>query len=169
MTKIQANLFPMNYAMDAFGSKDLSNSQKGLTLAFTTVAAYLSYSYLPPSMNKWAGGVTVLAGATYFLFGSFSKFLEYVSDLFNSPSKSGTANMWNGEDDKPPPHALHMGSKSSGVRPVKKGSGHPQPTTHTTQPPTTTHGVTVVTEDGPAQVHVGSKNSGERPTKKTVE
>lgn len=159
----------MNYTMDAFGSKDLSNSQKGLTLAFTTVAAYLSYSYLPTSMNKWAGGVTVLAGATYFLFGSFSKFLEYVSDLFNNPSKSGTANMWNGEEDKPPPHALHMGSKSSGARPVKKGSGHPQPTTGTTPAShTPTHGTTVVTEDGPAQVHVGSKTSGERPVKKKV-
>lgn len=166
MTKIQANLFPVNYAMDAFGSKDLSNTQKGLTLALTITATYLSYSYLPPSMNKWAGGITILTGTTFFLFGSFSKFLEYVSGLFNSPSKSGSAKMWGG-DDKPPPNQLHMGSKTSGARPVKKGSGHPQPQVGSTPPShSPSPGVTVTTDQGSATLHVGSKTSGERPKKK---
>ncbi|WP_420420593.1 hypothetical protein [Simkania sp.] len=167
MTKIQANLFPANYAMDAFGSKDLSNTQKGLTLALTITATYLSYTYLPPSMNKWVGGITVLTGGAFFLFGGLEKLLEYVSGLFNNPSKSGTANMWGGGDDPTPQNTLNPGFKTSGTRPVKKGSGHPKPNAGSTTPShIPSHGVTVNTDQGKATVHVGSKTSGERPVKK---
>jgi len=52
MTRISdTSLLPLNYMMQAFGSKDLTDKQKGITLVTTITATYLSYHYLPPNMK----------------------------------------------------------------------------------------------------------------------
>lgn len=111
--------------------------QKVLTLVGTIAATYVSFQYV----NKYVSYVVLAAGSAYFLFGSFDKFLDYVSGLLNNPPSTGTANMY--------PTAKTSGGRASqkggtGEKPAAP-AGAPSPGAVYSPP-----AAVVQTEQGPA-------------------
>jgi len=79
---------PMSHFMGAFGSNDNQKTKQSLTLVGTILGTYLSFKYLPPTMNKWVGSTVLLSGVALLFFGSVGKVLELLVAIF-TPDPSG--------------------------------------------------------------------------------
>ncbi len=55
---------PISHFMGAFGSNDNQKVKQSLTLVGTILGTYLSFKYLPPTMNKWVGSTVLLSEAS---------------------------------------------------------------------------------------------------------
>ncbi|MCB1074214.1 MAG: hypothetical protein KDK59_01635 [Simkania sp.] len=164
--------FPSNYMVPAYGS-ETQMTARSLTLIATLAGTYFSFKYLPPGLDKWAGGIILVTGAAIFIFGSLSKVLEFMGEFFrHMPPPKPESYPYPNWDRRTSPYYIPL-PKTGGYRPPSYDFPRSYPPTNPYEtpykPPSNPHRVPVVMSDGKtATLSTSTYSSGPRPHRKSA-